>query len=159
MCSTHSNKYTAASSPAQRHFTASEVRPPGRIFGEFAIIPSLSLSTFRLCIGHMLASCIYIRPRCTQRSRLYAVAHIFYFVLCTRNPRQRSKLEICQRFEAWPPRHPRGMYSQEQFSPENRSGAVRECHVSPPATVEILLFFSFFGEWKSQVVSKFHKLV
>lgn len=50
MCSTHSNKYTAASSPAQRHFTASEVRPPGRIFGEFAIIPSLSLSTFRLCI-------------------------------------------------------------------------------------------------------------
>lgn len=159
MCSTHSNKYTAASSPAQRHFTASEVRPPGRIFGEFAIIPSLSLSTFRLCIGHMLASCIYIRPRCTQRSRLYAVAHIFYFVLCTRNPRQRSKLEICQRFEAWPPRHPRGMYSREQFSPENRSGAVRECHVSPPATVEILLFFSFFGEWKSQVVSKFHKLV
>lgn len=110
-------------------------------------------------LGHMLASCIHIRPRCTQRSRLYAVAHIFYFVLCTRNPRQRSKLEICQRFEAWPPRHPRGMYSREQFSPENRSGAVRECHVSPPATVEILLFFSFFGEWKSQVVSKFHKLV
>lgn len=67
-------------------------------------------------LGHMLASCIHIRPRCTQRSRLYAVAHIFYFVLCTRNPRQRSKLEICQRFEAWPPRHPRGMYSREQFS-------------------------------------------
>lgn len=64
------------------------------------------------------------------RAKEYALAHIFYFVLCTKNPRQRSKLEICQRFEASPPRHPRGMYSREQFSPENRSGAVRECRSS-----------------------------
>lgn len=102
---------------------------------------------------------VHIHSPALHAKELYAVAHIFYFVLCTRNLRQRSKLEICQRFEAWPPRHPRGMYSREQFSPENHSGAVRECHVSPPTTVEILLFFSFFGEWKSQVVSKFHKLV
>lgn len=150
MCSTHSDGYTAASSPAQRHF-----RPPERIFGEFAIIPSFSLSTFRSCIVHSATCCphAHIHSLRTQRSRwFYAVAHIFYFV--KRNPRQRSKLEICQRFEAWPPRN---VFTRAIFLGESQRRMPR----SSTANVEILFFFLFFfflRVEKSSGISKFHKL-
>lgn len=99
-----------------RHEVRSSTFIHRTVFREFAIIPSCT-STFRLCIiVHLTASsCVHV----CLRGASYAVAHIFYFLRLRKIHVKGLNSIFCQRFEASPPRHPRGMYSRERFSPEN----------------------------------------